>query len=235
MTVLSKLLGAGILLLSFSTPAYSEEVTAATVLSWQLAENRTDAGAPLSLFVEMDKTPGRPAFKIETIFEVAPMAAANTLMHDMLNDTDLPDGQQRKVLERKDREAVVYTFIDLPFLLADREVAIRIVHSDDPATGIHRIDWNEANHVLPVGDEDVVRLAGARGYWEFRPDGEDRTRATYMTQTETGGSIPVALGDRLLKGQAVDAVAKLREKIEKRKRLARLESERELPSVSLGE
>jgi hypothetical protein len=186
--------------------------------SWRLAENRIEAGVPLTVFVEAEKTPGRPAFKIETIFEVRPSAAAVTLMHNMLSASDLPDGQRREVLESSDREALVYTFIDLPFLLADRELALRVVHSDDPVTGIHRIDWHEENAVLPEGKDDVVRLSGARGYWEFRPDGDQRTRATYLTQTEVGGSIPKSIADRLLKGQAVEDVERLRGHIEKRRR-----------------
>ena len=203
-------------------------------MTWQLAESRVDDGAPISVFVEAEKTPGRPAFKIETTFDVGPSIAAGTLMHDMLNESDLPDGLRRKVLEHSDREALVYTLIDLPFMLADRELAIRISHSDDPATGIHRIDWIEANDVLPAGDEEVVRLSGTNGYWEFRPDGATGTEATYLTQTEIGGSIPTAIGDRLLKGQAVDAVHRLRGHIEKRRKFAELGGAKALPSVSLG-
>lgn len=186
--------------------------------SWQIASHRAGHGAPFKLFVEREKTPGRPAFKIETIFEVDPSIAAITLMQQMLDETDVPDGQRREILDRKDREAVVYTFIDLPFMLADREIALRIVHSDDPGTGIHRIDWIEANEVLPDRDDGTVRLEASRGYWEFRPDGDRRTHATYLTQTEIGGSIPVSIGDRLLRGQAVDAVERLRGHIEKKRR-----------------
>jgi hypothetical protein len=210
-----------------STIALAEELQPV----WKLAESRVDAGNPVAVFVETQKTPGRPAFKIETVFEIEPAAAAQTLMQDMLNESDLPSGQQRKILDQRDREALVYTFIDLPFLLADRELALRIVHSDDSTTGVHRVDWIEANEMLPAGNEDVIRLTGARGYWEFRPDGRQGTRATYLSQTEIGGSIPISIGDRLMKGQAIDAVARLRLRIEKRRAFAELHGEGELPSV----
>ena len=221
---------AWVVILAIAAPAFADELPA----SWQLSENRIEAGVPLTVFVEAEKTPGRPAFKIETIFEARPSVAAVTLMHDMLNESDLPDGQRRKILQSEDREALVYTFIDLPFLLADRELALRVVHSDDPETGIHRIDWHEENAVLPEVDQDVVRLSGARGYWEFRPEGEQRTHATYLTQTEIGGSIPTSIGDRLLKGQAVDDVERLRGQIEKRRGFAELEGNDGLPSVGAG-
>ena len=187
---------------------------------WRQAESRIDAGAPLAIFVEVEKTPGRPAFRIETVLEATPRAAAVTLMQEMLKETDLPKGQQRRVLERTDREALVYTYIDLPFMLADRELALRIVHSEDQATGIHRIDWQEANDVLPEDTGRAVRLSGTWGYWEFRPDGEHRSFATYMTQAELGGSIPLMIGDQLMKSQALESVSRLRGHLENRQRSA---------------
>ncbi len=189
-------------------------------VKWRQAESRIDAGAPIVIFVEVEKTPGRPAFKIETVFEATPRAAAVTLMQAMLMETDLPDGHRRRVLERTDRGALVYTHIDLPFMLADRELALRIVHSDDDATGIHRIDWRDANDALPEDVGRAVRLSGTWGYWEFRPDGEQRTRATYLTQTELGGSIPHMIGDRLMKAQALESVSRLRGRLENRQRAA---------------
>jgi hypothetical protein len=214
MMISSKALWLSLAFAVIAAPISADELPA----SWQLAENRTHEGAPVTVFVETEKTPGRPAFKIETVFDVGPSAAAATLMQDMLEESDLPDGQRREILEYEGREALVYTFIDLPFILADRELAIRITHSDDPETGIHRIDWQEENAVLPDLADGVVRLTGARGYWEFRPDGDARTLATYLTQTELGGSFPVSLGDRLMKGQAVNAVKRLRGHIEARRR-----------------
>ena len=191
-------------------PALADEVPA----KWRQAESRIDAGAPIAIFVEVEKTPGRPAFKIETVLEATPRAAAATLMREMLKETDLPDGYQRRVLERTDREALVYTYIDLPFMLADRELALRIKYSDDRATGIHRIDWREANDALPEAAGRAVRVSGTWGYWEFRPDGGKRTRATYVTQTELGGSIPLMIGERLMKAQVMESVSRLRGHLE---------------------
>ena len=197
-------------------PAFAQEVPA----QWRQTDSRIDAGAPLAIFVEVEKTPGRPAFKIETVLEATPQAAAITLMQEMLKETELPDGFQREVLERTDREALVYTYIELPLFLADRELALRIVHSDDAATGIHRIDWREANDVLAEDTGRAVRLYGTRGYWEFRPHGDQQTSATYVTQAELGGSIPMLIGDRLMRGQALGSVTRLRGHLEDRRRTA---------------
>lgn len=180
---------------------------------WMLAESSGEGESGVTLFVETERTAGRPAFKIETTFDVSPFIAATTLMDGMVSESDAPKGQRRRVLEQSEHEAFVYTFIDLPFLLSDRELALRIVHSEDSEAGIHRIDWAEANEVLPAAQGGVVRLNGAQGYWEFRPDGQDGTLATHMTQTEIGGSIPNSIGDRLMKSQALESVERLRNEI----------------------
>jgi hypothetical protein len=185
---------------------------------WERADERVVDGVPRTLFVEQERTPGRPAFKIETRFTAPPALAASVLMEGMLSDDDLPKGQRREILEHDEHAALVYTFIDLPFMLSDRERALRIVRSEDPRSGVHRVDWKEANDVLPPDEGGIVRLSGAIGYWEFRPEEDGGTRATHVTQTELGGSIPDAIGYRLMKSQALDSVERLRGRIRERAR-----------------
>jgi hypothetical protein len=185
---------------------------------WKQADRFAEGDFVTTLFVESERTVGRPAFKIETTFDVSPYVAVVTLMDGMVSASDLPAGQSRRVLERSEHEAVVYTFIDLPFLLSDRELALRIVHSEDKEAGVHRVEWVEANDVLPPVQRKVVRLAGASGYWEFRPDGQGGSLATHMTQAEIGGSIPASIGDRLMKAQALSTVERLRNQIRNRQR-----------------
>jgi hypothetical protein len=133
----------------------------------------------------------------------------------MLDPSEAPEGQRREVLERTENGAVVYTFIDLPLMLSDRELALRVVESQDPATGVHRVEWAEANDRLPAVGDDVVRLTGAAGYWEFRPNGSGGTQAIHMTRTELGGSIPESIGDRLMRSQAIESVESLRARIDR--------------------
>lgn len=180
---------------------------------WELADRRGEGDASLALFVEAAPTPGRPSFRLETSFDVPPSLAHQILAEGMLNPNEAPRGQRREILERTENGAVVYTFIDLPMMLSDRELAIRVVESQDAATGVHRVEWHEANDLLPAADADVVRLTGAAGFWEFRPNGRGGTEAIHMTRTELGGSIPQSIGDRLMKSQAIDSVESLRERI----------------------
>lgn len=182
---------------------------------WQLATRRGKGESAVALFVESQPTPGRPTFRLETSFDVPPTVAHRILAASMLDPNDTPPGQRREVLEREGNEAVVYTFIDLPMMLSDRELAIRIVESEDPETGVHRVEWSEANDRLPGAGSDVVRLTGAAGFWEFRPNGRGGTQAIHMTRTELGGSIPESIGDRLMRSQAIDSVESLRARIDR--------------------
>lgn len=183
--------------------------------TWEVADRRGSGDDSIVLFVEEKPTPGRPTFRLETRLAVAPAEAHRVLVEGMLDPNEAPSGQQRKVLEKTSDGAVVYTFIDLPMMLSDREVVLRVRHSHDAANDIHRVEWSEANELLPPAEEDVVRLEGAAGYWEFRPDGRGGTQAVHLTRTEIGGSFPAALGDRMMKSQAVEAVEKLRERVDR--------------------
>lgn len=194
-------------------PAAPASAAIADDMRWQLASEILQEGAPLRVFVEKEKRAGNPAFRIETDFAVAPQMAASTLMNEMIGSSEMPKGQTRTVLERRDREVIVQTLVELPMMFSDREVAVRIRHSEDERTGIHRVDFKDANEVLPPAKKGVVRLNGTDGYWEFRPSGEGSTHATYVTRASVGGSIPAALGDRLLKAQAVDSVTDLRDRL----------------------
>jgi hypothetical protein len=177
--------------------------------SWEIASQKRRGGLDIAVYVEAKKTPGSPGFRIETRFEVPPFVAAAVLMGDMLtSDEPTTSGETRRVLERFDQGALVHTRIDLPLMFSDREIAIRIVHTIDEKTGIHRIDWVDVNEVLPPVEDGVLRLA-TQGYWEFRPDAPRGTQATYMSRAEVGGSLPASLGNRLMKGQAVTAVERL--------------------------
>ena len=196
------LLGAG------AAPAESPPGEAGPDASWRMASRKSRDGLQWSVYEETRKTPGRPAFRIETSFEVSPVVAAMTLMEDMSEPGRMGSGETRRLIERSDREALVHTYIDLPFMFSDRELAVRIRHGDDRQSGVHRIDWVDENDALPPPGKGVLRLA-TRGYWEFRPMGPGRTSATYLSRAEVGGTLPAALGDRLLQAQAVDAVQRL--------------------------
>ena len=209
------------LLVLFAGPvAASDEAASDPFAGWKQAATR-DGDLAWAVYVEREPAPGVPAFRIETSFEVPPQVASRTLMASMSDDEPTTSGERRVLLERTETSALVHTFVDLPFMFSDRELAVRIVASHDAATGIHRIDWVDENEQLPPPDSGVLRLR-TTGYWEFRPRAPFGTFATYVSRAEVGGSLPSGIQDRLMRGQAEDAV----------ERLARLIGERGTATVA---
>lgn len=189
----------------------SEEAPGDAAAGWRQAAQR-DGEPAWDLYVETDPAPGVPAFRIETRFEVPPAIAARTLMATMAEGEATTRGERRVLLEHTSQGALVHTFVDLPFMFSDRELAVRIVASHDAATGIHRVDWFDENEHLPPPEDGVLRLR-TRGYWEFRPRAPFGSFATYVSRAEVGGSLPVSLRDRLMRSQAEDAVERLAQRI----------------------
>ena len=198
--------------------AESEPTTGQQEPSWDLALSSADDGLEWTVYEEAQPMPGRPAFRVEARFEAPPGIAADTLMASMSKETETTSGERRKLLERTPDGALVHTYIDLPFMFSDRELAIRIRHTPDRETGIHRISWRDANENLSPPEDGVLRLT-TEGYWEFRPLAPHGTQAVYVTRAEIGGSLPKAVGDRLMRGQAVDSVKRLRRLLAERQRM----------------
>lgn len=197
--------------LSAGVSVASEEAPGDAAAGWRQAAQR-DGELAWELYVETDPAPGVPAFRIETRFDVPPAIAARTLMATMAEGGATTRGERRVLLEHASQGALVHTFVDLPFMFSDRELVVRIVASHDTATGIHRVDWFDENEHLPPPGDGVVRLR-TRGYWEFRPRAPFGSFATYVSRAEVGGSLPVSLRDRLMRGQAEDAVERLAQRI----------------------
>src|SRR5262245_12776051 len=101
-----------------------------------------------------------------------------------------PEGQKRQLISRTDNETVVYTSTNLPAVFSDRDVVTRGVKSVDPATGIRRIEFKAIDHPAVPPREGVIRIQRTGGFWEFVPDGANRSKVTFETYVALGGSLP---------------------------------------------
>jgi hypothetical protein len=102
-----------------------------------------------------------------------------------------PKGQKRTILFEDEDEAVVLTEIDLPAMFSDRDVITRGKISVDPATGVRRIDFKTAEYASAPPKDGVIRLDKTGGYWEFVPNGDERSKVTFETYVDLGGSLPL--------------------------------------------
>lgn len=181
---------------------------AAADVRWRAAEPRPGDPEGYTLYVE-ETDAAYPGFKAEVWLDADPEEAASTLMVLMTDEDTVPDGQTRRVLRRGSDALVLHTRIDMPVMVADRDLVVRISHRVDPETGVHRIEWASAADEAPPPASGVVRIREASGYWELVPEAPGRTRATYLSHADVGGWLPARIVSPLMRGQVAGDVARL--------------------------
>jgi len=101
-----------------------------------------------------------------------------------------PKDQTRRVILKTEDEQILHTSIDLPMMFSDRDIVTRGVRSVDPKTGIRRIDFKAIEHPSVPPRDGFIRLTKSGGFWEFVPDGDNRSKVTFETFIDLGGSLP---------------------------------------------
>jgi START domain len=101
-----------------------------------------------------------------------------------------PEGQKRTILAKDENETVLLTEIDLPAIFSDRDVITRGRSSIDPDTGVRRIDFESTKYESAPPKAGVIRLEKTSGAWKFVPDGDGRSKVTFESYVDLGGSLP---------------------------------------------
>lgn len=197
---------ATLVLFLFATPAGASE--------WQVKERSDD----FVLYVSSGAGSRYQTYKLETTVDAEPDEAVDSLLVLMTSPERAPEGQVRRVLARTDDGVLIHTVIDMPMLVADRDIALRVTRKAPGAGGARRVAWTVAHDGVPAPKDDVVRIPESTGYWEFVPDGPGRSRAVYVTRSDLGGSIPAWLINPLMRKQVAGDVDRLRRVIADRAR-----------------
>ena len=76
-------------------------------------------------------------------------------------------------------------------MFSDRDIVTRGVSSVDPKTGIRRIDFKSIEHPsVAARGEGFIRLTQDGRLLGFVPDGDKRSKVTFETFVDLGGSLP---------------------------------------------
>jgi len=177
---------------------------------WREMKRSEDPRSGFVLYESRSEQARYQSYRVETRFDVGPEQAAEALVQVMTSDHHVPDGQRRRVLSHSADEILIYTFIDMPMVMSDRDIALRLKLHRDDSTGVRRIDWADANDAAPTAPSEVVRMPAVSGYWEFVPDGPGRCLATYVTHADLGGSVPAWLVSPMMRRQVGGDVDRLR-------------------------
>ena len=126
--------------------------------------------------------------------------------------TFMPYTAESRVLKHERDSLLAYQRLDLP-LMSGRDYTLRVHQvKKQSADGVsYRIRWEPANEDGPAPKRGVVRVERCEGSWLLEPDGRNKTRATYLIYTDSGGTMPAFVenyGGRIGIGKLFDAVRK---------------------------
>ena len=127
---------------------------------------------------------------------IGEIAASTDLVHAVIDDLEsyasfMPYTAECRVLKREGNKVVAYQRISAP-LTSDRDYTIRVQSNSKKVEGgtTYFHHWEADNAAGPLEKPGVVRVSLCEGSWLLEPAGPDKTRATYMVYTDSGGAIP---------------------------------------------
>src|ERR1043166_6304788 len=96
-----------------------------------------------------------------------------------------------RVLKRDGDSVIGYQRISAP-MTSDRDYTIRVHNSSKKVEGgtTYLSRWTTDNAAGPPEKRGVIRVNLCEGSWLLEPIEPDRTRATYLIYTDSGGWIP---------------------------------------------
>ena len=127
---------------------------------------------------------------------VGEIAASTDVVHAVLEDVEaytsfMPYTAECRVLKRDNDFIVAYQRISAP-MTSDRDYTIRVHNTSKKVEGgtVYQSQWRTDNAAGPPEKRGVVRVTLCEGSWLLEPIGPNKTRATYLIYTDSGGWIP---------------------------------------------
>jgi Polyketide cyclase / dehydrase and lipid transport len=127
---------------------------------------------------------------------IGEIAASTDLVHAVLEDIEsytsfMPYTVECRVLKRDGDSVIGYQRISAP-MTSDRDYTIRVHNSSKKVEGgtTYLSRWTTDNAAGPPEKRGVIRVNLCEGSWLLEPIAPDRTRATYLIYTDSGGWIP---------------------------------------------
>lgn len=107
-------------------------------------------------------------------------------------------------------QKILYSVIEMPWPVSDRDVVFRRIRTKDAVTGVVRYE----NSALPEDypeQKGKVRMPYLKGSWSFVPHPGGGTEITYQEHSEVGGHIPDWLVNKLAVNIPFNSLAHFRE------------------------
>jgi hypothetical protein len=197
---LARLVGLGLLVLA---SASAGDPKAASDSDWEPGKKGEGRGYTYQVFSQQKEGEPFVRYRVRGTIDATPEVLAHLARDLSADPSRAPKDQKREVISKTDTETILHTSIDLPMMFSDRDVVTRGVSSADPKTGIRRIDFKSIELPSVPPKEGFIRLTNTGGFWEFVPDGEKRSRVTFETFVDLGGSLPGWLVSGMMASTAI--------------------------------
>ncbi|HKA15068.1 MAG TPA: hypothetical protein VKH41_08630 [Myxococcota bacterium] len=174
-------------LLALALPSAADPTAEA---GWKAGNKGQGHGYAYQVFSQQKEGEPFVRYEVRGTIDAMPEVLVRTANRVSTDPARAPKDQTRRVISHTDQETVLHTSIDLPMMFTDRDIVTRGVSSLDPKTGIGRIDFKAIEHPDVPPRDGFIRLTKSGGFWEFVPDGANRSKVTFETYVDLGGSLP---------------------------------------------
>jgi hypothetical protein len=122
--------------------------------------------------------------------------ASTRAVHNVINDLEnypsfMPYTVECRLIKREGDSIYSYQRLS-PKIVCDRDYTLRVRERSWPVQGgiVYLSEWQPANEFGPSEKPGVLRVRLDEGSWLLEPNGADKTRATYLIYTDSGGKLP---------------------------------------------
>lgn len=134
-------------------------------------------------------------FRAVTTF-AAPLDVVTAVFEDVRRFPEWYDRcAEARRLDGDQENGVIYVRADLPFPVADRDVAFRNTRTQSPDRVIY---VGEAEDGLAPPVDGLVRMPEMRSVWTFRSVNSSLTEVTFQQRANPGGAIPSWLANAMV-------------------------------------
>jgi hypothetical protein len=122
--------------------------------------------------------------------------ASTRAVHNVIDDLEnypsfMPYTVECRLIKREGDSIYSYQRLS-PKIVCDRDYTLRVRERSWPVPGgiVYLNEWQPANEFGPIEKPGVLRVKLDEGSWLLEPSGTDKTRATYLIYTDSGGKLP---------------------------------------------
>jgi len=181
---------------SITCPCLSSDLAAQGVSADGWKQGSESGGVILSSRV-------RPGSSLKEFKAVGAIDAPTRAVHDVLDDFQnypnfMPYTKECRLVKTESDSILTYQRLS-PKIVTDRDYTLRVrKKSWSGEGGLFYLDrWEPANELGPAEKPGVLRVKLCEGGWLLEPDGANKTRATYSIYTDSGGTIPAFIANKV--------------------------------------